>query len=42
MIVDDYHAVAGCKQAVDDYRAKHAIDAPMRTIDWAGVFWRVP
>ncbi len=42
VIVDDYHAVPGCKQAVDDYRAALAIDAPMRTIDWAGVFWQVP
>jgi O-methyltransferase len=42
VIVDDYHAVPGCRQAVDDYRAGHGIDAPMETIDWAGVFWRVP
>lgn len=42
VIVDDYHAVAGCRQAVDDYRAANAIDAPLRTIDWAGVFWRLP
>ena len=42
VIVDDYHAVAGCEQAVDEYRARHGIDAPMETIDWAGVYWRVP
>src|ERR1044072_2882529 len=42
VIVDDYHAVPGCKQAVDDFRPRHAIDAPLETIDWAGVFWRVP
>jgi O-methyltransferase len=42
VIVDDYHAVPGCKQAVDDYRTRHGIDAPLETIDWAGVFWRVP
>jgi O-methyltransferase len=42
VIVDDYLAVPGCKQAVDDYRAAHGIDAPMETIDWAAVHWRVP
>jgi O-methyltransferase len=42
VIVDDYNAVPGCRKAVDDYREEHAIDAPMCTIDWAGVFWRVP
>lgn len=42
VIVDDYHAVAGCKQAVDEYRGNHGIDAPLETIDWAGVYWRCP
>lgn len=40
VIVDDYNAVAGCKRAVDDYRAAHDIDAPIEAIDWAGVYWR--
>lgn len=40
VIVDDYHAVAGCKQAVDEYRAEEGIDAPIETIDRAGVYWR--
>jgi len=38
-IVDDY-ALAGCRQAVDDYRAKHNITEPMMEIDWTGRFWR--
>ena len=42
VIVDDYHAVPGCKKAVDDYRTEHGIDAPIETIDWAGVYWRMP
>ena len=39
-IVDDYHAVPACKQAVQDYRARHGIEEPIETIDWTGVFWR--
>jgi O-methyltransferase len=38
-IVDDY-ALATCKAAVDDYRAKHNIDAELIKIDWTGVYWR--
>lgn len=38
-IVDDY-ALAGCRQAVDDYRAEHGVDEPIERIDWSGVFWR--
>lgn len=40
VIVDDYHAVAGCRQAVDDFRSKHGIADKIQEIDWAGVFWR--
>ena len=40
IIIDDYGAVAGCKKAVDDYRARHSIDAPLSVIDWGGVWWR--
>lgn len=38
-IIDDYH-LAGCRQAVEDYRTKHAITEPLQCIDWAGRFWR--
>lgn len=39
LIVDDY-GLAGCKAAVDDYRATHEIKEEVRTIDWSGVYWR--
>jgi O-methyltransferase len=38
-IVDDY-ALAGCKKAVDDFRAEHAIDAELQVVDWTGRYWR--
>lgn len=38
-IIDDY-ALKGCKSAVDDYRAKHAIDSEMKEIDWTGRYWK--
>lgn len=38
-IIDDYGAVPACKQAVEDYRARHGIDEPIQTIDWTGIFW---
>ena len=31
-----------CRQAVEDYRAKAGIDAPIVEIDWTGVFWKKP
>lgn len=40
VIVDDYGAVPGCAAAIDDFRARHAITAPLRPIDWTGRFWR--
>lgn len=39
-IIDDYGAVAACRQAVDDYRQSHRIVEPIQKIDWTGVFWR--
>jgi len=39
VIIDDY-AHAPCRQAVQDYRSAHAIEAPITPIDWTGVFWR--
>jgi O-methyltransferase len=38
-IIDDY-ALAGCKQAVDDFRARFHITEPLQEIDWTGRFWR--
>lgn len=40
VVVDDYHAVPGCKDAVDRYRAEHDITSPLEPIDWAAVYWR--
>lgn len=39
-IVDDYHCLEPCRQAVDDYRSQWGISAPLVRIDWTGVFWR--
>lgn len=39
-IVDDYHAIAACRQAVEDYRAEHEIAAEIQEIDGTGVLWR--
>ena len=40
VIVDDYVAIAECKQAVTDYRAKHNIAGSIVEIDRDGAFWR--
>lgn len=42
VIVDDYGTWAGCRKAVDEYRAEHGITAEMMQIDNAGHYWRVP
>jgi O-methyltransferase len=39
-IIDDYHAIQACRQAVTDYRAQHRILADITEIDGSGVFWR--
>jgi O-methyltransferase len=39
-IVDDYHAIKACRQAVTDYRATHGISAQIVEIDGTGVLWR--
>jgi O-methyltransferase len=39
-IIDDYHAIDGCRQAVTDYRAKHGLSEEIVEIDGTGVFWR--
>jgi O-methyltransferase len=40
LIVDDYGAIAGCREAIEDYRREHGIGEPIQTIDWTGVYWR--
>jgi len=38
LIVDDWGAVPGCRQAVEDYRRDHGITEPVVEIDWTGVY----
>jgi O-methyltransferase len=40
LIVDDFGAVPGCRQAVEDYRREHRIAEPLVQIDWTGVYWQ--
>jgi O-methyltransferase len=40
VIVDDFGAMATCRQAVEDYRRAHGICEAIEGIDWTGVFWR--
>lgn len=40
VIVDDYHVVPGCKQAIEDYRSEHNIHDELREIDGVGVYWQ--
>ncbi len=39
-IIDDYHAITACRQAVTDYRAKHGVSAEIVDIDQTGALWR--
>lgn len=39
-IIDDYHPIRACRQAVTDYRAEHGISAEIIDIDGTGVLWR--
>jgi len=38
-IVDDY-SLPGCKQAVEEFRKRHGVGAPLQEIDWTGRYWR--
>jgi O-methyltransferase len=40
IIIDDWGAVNGCKQAVLDFRAAHNISDEIIPIDWGGVYWK--
>ncbi len=40
VIVDDYHDYAACARAINDYRAAHASDEALETIDGTGVYWQ--
>lgn len=41
-IIDDYHAIDACRQAVADYRTAHGVTAEIEEIDGTGVLWRKP
>lgn len=40
VIIDDYDAIQGCHQAVEDFRTREGIDDPLARVDWTCVFWR--
>jgi O-methyltransferase len=40
LIADDYGAVRGCRQAVEDYRQTQGITDPIQPIDGMGIFWQ--
>jgi hypothetical protein len=40
VIVDDYGCFRACRKAVDEFRARHDVRAPLHRIDWEGVYWR--
>ncbi len=42
IIIDDYGAIEACRKAVEDYRSRHRIAAPLHTVDWTGVWWQKP
>jgi len=41
VLVDDYGALPTCRQAVDDFRAAHAVQDEIRPVDTTGVYWLV-
>lgn len=40
VIVDDYHAIPGCRAAVDEFRAEHGVTGGLAEIDGIGVWWQ--
>lgn len=40
IIIDDYHAVPTCKQAVEDFRRDQQIVSAIQEIDGVGVYWQ--
>ncbi|MBB4428377.1 putative nucleic acid-binding Zn-ribbon protein [Bradyrhizobium sp. CIR48] len=41
VIIDDY-VLKPCAQAVDDFRSRHKISAPLQEVDGAAKWWQVP
>ena len=42
VIVDDYHGIDACRQAVTDHRVAHGITAEIHDVDWTAAWWRKP
>ena len=42
IIIDDYGALASCRQAVNEFRSERGIDTPLEKTDWTAVWWRKP
>ena len=40
VIVDDYWALPSCREAVDEFRARRGIAAPIERINWTVIHWR--
>lgn len=40
VIIDDYHAIRACKEAVDDFRNEFGITDELHQVDWTCRFWR--
>lgn len=40
VIIDDYYNIRGCHEAVEDFRKRHEIDAPLVRVDWSAAYWR--
>jgi hypothetical protein len=40
VVVDDYGAIDGCRDAVEEFRAANGLREPLERIDWTGVRWR--
>lgn len=40
VIIDDFGAIAACRQAVSDFRSKSNINDEIHAIDWTGVYWQ--
>jgi O-methyltransferase len=41
-VIDDYGCFEACRSAVEDYRGRYGVVAPIEPIDWGGAFWRKP
>lgn len=40
VIVDDYGALAACRDAVHDFRKAHQITDEIVPVDWTGIYWQ--